>query len=109
MKSLIEFIKCGINESNTKFDIDRLASEINYSCNWGKWKLDSSSTSCSVSFKEAVNDTGSLYDVLKLNNAFTLLADDLGCDEDELMNFIYDNNDELTQKIGELIQKMGIK
>lgn len=100
MKSLTEFIKCSINESNVKFDIDRLASEIKYSCNGNYWKLDSSSNSHTGSFKEAVNAAGSLYDVLKRNNAFGMLADDFGCDEDELMNFIYDNNDELMQKMG---------
>lgn len=99
MKSITEFIKENINESHSNFDIEDVIMSIENVCDGNDWTIDPN-RSRKGTFADAVKANGSIYDVLEFHTMFGDLADDLGCDEDELMDFIYDNNDELMQEMG---------
>lgn len=99
MKSITEFIKENINESHTALNIEDVVSSIEYVCDGDEWRLGPSITSRTGSFEQAVDAAGSLYDVLELHAMFGDLADDLDCDEDELIDFIYDNEAEIMKKM----------
>jgi hypothetical protein len=100
MKSITEFINENINESHTKLNVEDVVSSIEYVCDGDEWRLGPSITSRTGSFEQAVDAAGSLYDVLELHAMFGDLADDLDCDEDELMDFISDNENEITKELG---------
>ena len=99
MKPITEFIKENINESHTALNIEDVVSSIEYVCDGDEWRLGASITSRTGSFEQAVYAAGSLYDVLELHAMFGDLADDLDCDEDELIDFIYDNEAEIMKKM----------
>ena len=99
MKSIIEFINENINESHMKFYIEDVADAIYHVCR------DGDDWSCGPGqgvgdFEDAVESTGSLYDVLAYHNQIDKIADYLDCNKDEIDEFIYNNEDKIMKEMG---------
>ena len=99
MKTITQFIKENINESHSNLNIEDVILSIENVCDGNDWILDPQ-RSREGTFADAVKSVGSIFDVLEFHTAFGDLASDLDCDEDELMDFIYDNDDELMKEMG---------
>ena len=99
MKSIIEFINVNIYESYMKFEIEDVADAINNVCSGGDDWLCGPGQGVG-SFEDAVENTGSLYDVLAYHNQFDKIADYFDCNKDEIDEFIYNNEDKIMKEMG---------
>lgn len=99
MKSITEFIKENINESNSTLEMEDVVSAIENVCDGDDWYLDAHG-SRKGTFADAVKDNGSIYDVLEFATMWDALAEELDCEEDEIIDFVYDNDEELQKELG---------
>lgn len=99
MKSITQFINENISKSNSTLNFEDVIAAIELIGDRESWYLDADGGS-KGSFEYAVKRNKSIYDVLEFHMAWEDLAKELDCEEKEIGDFVYDNEDELLKKMG---------
>lgn len=98
MKNITKFILESSKIYEGKLNFNDVVDAIENHTYGDDWPLDPHGNRTGE-FTDAYEETGSIGDIFDFCNTWDEIADELGCDVDELQDFVYDNDEKIAHKL----------